>query len=490
MEIAIAIVIGAVFGAVFGGLAAWFAAKARTAADVSALRSKADLAQERFADSENAAEKAREEASEWQSHATENEKMISTLEERVATLASGAETANEANAELKADVEIWRAKAAESVGETTRLSSQLDAANKRIAERDDDENKLEDRFKVIASDAISSNSESFLSAANEKVGGIVKPLAEELKRIERARNESQGSLEQQIKTLVGNNESLAQTTRDLKQALTRPQARGKWGEIQLRRVVELAGMTAYCDFQEQVSIPGENGKGADRPDVVVSMPSERTIVVDAKTPMNAYMESLDADSPKKRDEALSKHATQVRKRARELAAKTYWNKLEQSPEFVVMFLPGEFLLQAALEVAPDLFDQTVRNGVVIATPNTLIALLKTVELGWKEARIAEDAREIANLGGELYDRLATYTEHISKVGRMLGQAVFHYNKGVGSFDKRVSVSARKLRELGIAAEKNVAEMKRIDEPVSRSGANLKATNANRRRSANGRRREK
>ena len=479
MEILMGIVIGAVFGAVFGGLAAWFAAKARTAADVSDLRSKAELAQERSAYSENAAKQALEEASEWQSHATENEKMISTLEERVAGLERGAETANEANAELKADVEIWRTKAAESEGETTRLRTQLD-----------DENKLADRFKVMASDAISNNSESFLSAANEKVGGIVKPLAEELKRIKRARNESQGSLEQQIKTLVGNNESLAQTTRDLKQALTRPQARGKWGEIQLRRVVELAGMTAYCDFQEQVSIPGESGKGADRPDVVVSMPSERTIVVDAKTPMNAYMESLDADSPKKRDDALAKHATQVRKRARELAAKSYWNKLEQSPEFVVMFLPGEFLLQAALEVAPDLFDQTVRNGVVIATPNTLIALLKTVELGWKEARIAEDAREIANLGGELYDRLATYTGHISNVGRELGSAVYHYNRSVGSFDSRVSVSARKLRGLGIAAEKNVAEMKRIDEPVSQSGANLKATNSNGHRSANERRSKK
>ena len=155
-----------------------------------------------------------------------------------------------------------------------------------------------------------------------------------------------------------------------------------------------------------------------------------------------------------------------------------------------MFLPGEFLLQAALEVEPDLFDQTVRNGVVIATPNTLIALLKTVELGWKEARIAKDAREIANLGGELYDRLAIYTEHVSNVGKALRSAVTYYNNSVGSFDSRVSVSARKLRDLGIAAEKNAPEMKRIDEPVSQSNANLKATNANGRRSANGRRGKK
>ena len=470
ITIAIGIVIGAVFGAVFGGLAAWFAAKARTAADVSALRSKAELARARSADSENAAEKAREEASEWQRHSIENEKEISTLEERVATLERDKTEFDRASAELRAEAKSWQDKASENGNHAAGLQVQLGETKKQLAERTDIEKTLINQFKVMASDAISNNSESFLSAANEKVGGIVKPLAEELKRIERARSESQGSLEQQIKALVGNNESLAQTTRDLKQALTRPQARGKWGEIQLRRVVELAGMTAHCDFQEQVSIPGENGKGADRPDLVVSMPSERTIVVDAKTPMNAYMESLDADSPKKRDEALAKHATQVRKRARELAMKTYWNKLEQSPEFVVMFLPGEFLLQAALEVAPDLFDQTVRNGVVIATPNTLIALLKTVELGWKEARIAEDAREIANLGGELYDRLATYTGHISKVGRELGSAVYHYNRSVGSFDSRVSVSARKLRDLGIAAEKNVAEMKRIDEPVSRSGA--------------------
>ena len=479
MEIAIGVVIGIAIGVILGGVAAWFAAKARTSVDVSALRSEAELARERFADSENAAAQAREEASEWQRHSIENEKEIATLEERVAALQRGAETANEANAELKADVEVWRTKATESEGETTRLRTQLD-----------DENKLVNRFKVTASEVFDNNSESFLSAANEKVGSIVKPLSDELKRIENRRETNQGSLKQQIETLVGSNESLAQTTRDLKQALTRPQTRGRWGEIQLRRVVELAGMTAHCDFQEQVSIPGESGRGADRPDVVVSMPSDRAIVVDAKTPMNAYMESLDADSPKKRDEALAKHATQVRKRARELAAKSYWNKLEQSPEFVVMFLPGEFLLQAALEVEPDLFDQTVRNGVVIATPNTLIALLKTVELGWKEARIAKDAREIANLGGELYDRLAIYTEHVANVGKALRTAVAHYNNSVGSFDSRVSVSARKLRDLGISAEKNAPDMKRIDEPVSQSNANLKATNANGRRSANGRRGKK
>lgn len=490
MEIAIGVVIGIAIGVILGGAAAWFAAKARTSADVSALRSEAELARERFADSENAATKAREEASEWQRHSTENEKEISTLEERVAGFERGKTEFDQAIAELRAEAKSWQDKASENGSRAAGLQVQLGEAKKQLAERTDIEKTLLDQFKVMASDVVSNNSESFLSAANEKVGSIVKPLSDELKRIENRRETNQGSLKQQIETLVGSNESLAQTTSDLKQALTRPQTRGRWGEIQLRRVVELAGMTAHCDFQEQVSIPGESGRGADRPDVVVSMPSDRAIVVDAKTPMNAYMESLDADSPKKRDEALAKHATQVRKRARELAAKSYWNKLEQSPEFVVMFLPGEFLLQAALEVDPDLFDQTVRNGVVIATPNTLIALLKTVELGWKEARIAKDAREIANLGGELYDRLAIYTEHVANVGKALRSAVAHYNNSVGSFDSRVSVSARKLRDLGIAAEKNAPDMKRIDEPVSQSNANLKATNANGRRSANGRRGKK
>ena len=519
MEAVISVAVWLVIGAILGGVAAWFAARARTARDVSALRSEAALAKERQAASENAAAQIREEADDWrrqadegrdevsrlkeqeaalrtemnnaqerivesqtahsqtseeaekwQDQASERKAEVSRLQERVVALERGKFESDQANDELRAEAQSWRDKTAESERESARLQADLKAANRQLAERTDIEKTLLDQFKVMASEVVSNSSESFLSAADEKVGGIVKPLAAELKRIETARNESQGSLTEQISALVGNNRSLEQTTRDLKQALTRPQARGRWGEIQLRRVAELAGMIDYCDFQEQVAVPGENGK-SDRPDMVVYMPSERTIVVDAKTPLNAYMESLEAGSDAERDKALRKHADQVRERARSLTQKAYWRKLEQSPEFVVMFLPGEFFLQPALERDPDLFDRAMGEGVVIATPNTLIALLKTVEMGWREKKLAQEARAIADLGSELYDRLTVYAGHISNMGKSLESTVNHYNNAVGSFDSRLSVSARKLKELGVSTDKDALEMKRIDEPVRGSGVN-------------------
>lgn len=519
MEAVISVAIWLVIGAVLGGAAGWFAARARTARDVSALRSEAALAEERQAASENAVVKiqeetddwrrqadeqrdevarvkeqeaalraeidnaqeriiesqtahsqTREEADNWQNQASERKAEVSRLQERVAALEIGKSESDQTGAELRSEIETLRDKSANDERQSARLQAELKAANRQLAERTDIEKTMLDQFKVMASEVVSNSSESFMSEANEKVGGIVKPLAAELKRIETARNEAQGGLTEQISALLRNNESLREGTRKLTQALTRPQARGRWGEIQLRRVAELAGMIDYCDFQEQVAVPGENGR-SDRPDMVVYMPSERTIVVDAKTPLNAYMESMEAGSDAERDKALRKHADQVKERARSLTQKAYWRKLEQSPEFVVMFLPGEFFLQPALERDPDLFDRAMREGVVIATPNTLIALLKTVEMGWREKKLAQEARAIADLGSEVYDRLTVYAGHISNVGRSLETTVNHYNNAVGSFDSRLSVSARKLKELGVSTDKDALEMKRIDEPVRGSGVN-------------------
>ena len=472
-------VIGIVIGLIIGGVAMWFAAKSRTASRMSSLQSEAALAKERQAASESTAERIREEAEKWEN---QRKSEISDLQERVATLELGKTKAEQVGDELRSEIKALRDKAAIDEPESARLQAELNATSKQLAERTDIEKVLLDKFKAMASEIAISNNESFLSVADEKVGGIVKPLTAELKRIETARNESQGNLTEQISALLRNNESLREGTRKLTQALTNSQASGKWGEIQLKRIAELAGMVNYCDFQVQSSVRDENGKVTGRLDMVVRMPSGRAIVVDAKTPTTAYMESLKADSDNERQKALRKNAEQVRKHARDLAKKSYWDKLDQSPEFVVMFLPLESLLQSALEVDPELFDQTVRNGVIIATPNTLIALLKTVEMGWREAKIAQDARTIANLGSELYGRLATYFEHISNVGGALRSAVLNYNKAVGSFDTRVSVSVRRLRDLGVSTDKTVPEMKRIDEPVSRSNAKLKATNANGRQS--------
>ena len=348
--------------------------------------------------------------------------------------------------------------------EAGALRAQLEATNKRFEEQMNLEAIMADKFKALSAEAISDNSDKFLKDANEKIGTLVKPLSEELKRIETDRAKSQGSLTQQITTLAQNNKALEQETRNLSTALKRPEVRGAWGEIQLRRVVELAGMTKYCDFEEQVSVPALNG-GLDRPDMVVRMPNNRTIVIDAKTPMNAYLTATESETEEEREKALVKHSGQVKERARNLSQKKYWQAFDRSPDFVVMFLPGEFLLQPALEREPDLMDWAMQNKVVIATPNTLMALLKTVEMGWREVRLARDAEEVGKLGRQIHERLQTWAEHMVKMGNSLNQTVRHFNSGVGSLESRVLTSARRFKELGVSSNQEIPEIPTIDTQV-------------------------
>ena len=348
--------------------------------------------------------------------------------------------------------------------EAGALRAQLEATNKRFEEQMNLEAIMADKFKALSAEAISDNSDKFLKDANEKIGTLVKPLSEELKRIETERAKSQGSLTQQITTLAQNNKALEQETRNLSTALKRPEVRGAWGEIQLRRVVELAGMTNYCDFEEQVSVPALNG-GLDRPDMVVRMPNNRTIVIDAKTPMNAYLSATESETEEEREKALVKHSGQVKERARNLSQKKYWQAFDRSPDFVVMFLPGEFLLQPALEREPDLMDWAMQNKVVIATPNTLMALLKTVEMGWREVRLARDAEEVGKLGRQIHERLQTWAEHMVKMGNSLNQTVRHFNSGVGSLESRVLTSARRFKELGVSSNQEIPEIPTIDTQV-------------------------
>ena len=348
--------------------------------------------------------------------------------------------------------------------EAGALRAQLEATNKRFEEQMNLEAIMADKFKALSAEAISDNSDKFLKDANEKIGTLVKPLSEELKRIETERAKSQGSLTQQITTLAQNNKALEQEARNLSTALKRPEVRGAWGEIQLRRVVELAGMTNYCDFEEQVSVPALNG-GLDRPDMVVRMPNNRTIVIDAKTPMNAYLTATESETGEERERALVKHSGQVKERARNLSQKKYWQAFDRSPDFVVMFLPGEFLLQPALEREPDLMDWAMQNKVVIATPNTLMALLKTVEMGWREVRLARDAEEVGKLGRQIHERLQTWAEHMVKMGNSLNQTVRHFNSGVGSLESRVLTSARRFKELGVSSNQEIPEIPTIDTQV-------------------------
>ncbi len=355
-----------------------------------------------------------------------------------------------------------------------QLQAELQATQAKLAEQAEIEQSLLAKFQVVAAQAVVDSNSLFMEAAasrieplidrattdfaysKETVSQLVQPLSEELKRIETARAESQGALKQQLTDLAGHNQVLVQETRNLSNALKRPEGRGAWGEMQLRRVVELAGMSEHCDFEEQVSVELAAGS-RERPDMVVNLPNGRTIIVDAKAPIKAYLDALEARSDQDREEALDRVARQVGDRARELARKSYWNSFAQTPDFVVMFLPGEFLLPVALERHPGLMDQIMEQNVVIATPNTLIALLKTVAMGWREVTLAQEAAEIGRLGQELHDKLFTFASHMEKTRTALQSTLTHFNRSVASLDGRNSVMdhARKFKELGISTSKEI-----------------------------------
>ena len=446
MESGLFAIVGLVIGLLVGGIVTWLAVRLRSADAITRLEQESKVASE-----------VRIERDSLRLEKDEANRELAAAQARLASVTSQNESTTDALDQART--------AFQQAGETVAsLQQQLREANRRLEEQGDIEKALTDQFKVLATEVIDSNNERFLTAADEKVGNLVKPLSDELKRIETARTDSQGSLRQQLETLAKSNKSLELETRNLTTALKRPEVRGSWGEIQLRRVAELAGMTNYCDYEEQVSIQSGDGN-TDRPDMVVRMPSNRTIVVDAKTPMDAYLRSVESDNDEERETQLSRHAEQVKARATSLSRKAYWDALDRSPEFVVMFLPGEFLLQPALERDPELFDRSMQQRVIIATPNTLMALLKTVEMGWKEAQLAEHAVEVQRIGQELHDRLAVYAGHISRVGGSLRSAVSSYNSAVGSFDSRVAVSARRFRDLGVPATDELPELERIDVDV-------------------------
>lgn len=401
------------------------------------------------------------ESEKWRAEAEDSRLEVTRLQTEFEHSHSRFEELERSNSDLSATAERRQSEAIKSDKARYELQAKLDAANKQLAERSDIEKIMGDQFKVMANEAISNNNDIFVKTADEKIGSMVKPLSDELKRIEKARNESQGSLKQQLESLVQNNNTLTDETRNLTNALKRPEVRGSWGEMQLRRVVELAGMSNYCDYEEQVSVTSDDGS-RDRPDMVVRMPNERTIVVDAKTPMNAYITALESDTDVERAEAIQLHAKQVRDRAQDLSQKSYQQLFDRSPDFVVMFLPGEFLLQQALEQDRELIDWAMQRNVVIATPNTLMALLKAVAMGWREAQIEEEAAKVAALGQELHDRIRIFAGHMVRMRGSLNSTVEHFNAGVGSLESRVLTSARRFKELGVATSQDIPELSEID----------------------------
>lgn len=352
----------------------------------------------------------------------------------------------------------------------TQLAQERETSKEKLALLDDAQRTLSDTFKALSAEALQRNNASFLDLAKVSLEGLqenakgdlekrqiaiselVKPVRESLEKvdskiqeIEKTRSGAYEALSQQVKTMMEAHGQLRIETNNLVQALRSPVVRGRWGEVQLRRVVEMAGMLEHCDFVEQASVTTENGRL--RPDMVVRLPGGKQIVVDAKAPLAAYLEAMEARDDTVRTEKLVTHAAQIRAHIESLTKKAYWEQFTQAPEFVVLFLPGESFFSAALERDPALIEFGTERKVILATPTTLISLLKAVFYGWRQQNLAQNAEEISRLGRELYKRVADMGAHMDRMGRSLNNAVDHFNKLAANTESRVLVTARKFREL-------------------------------------------
>ena len=433
----------------------------------------------------------------WARKRTPADEARASLEARLAATRENANRLGVQAAELERDAELLRGQLLESVQHasaleerTRQLQSRLDEERAQGQEKikliGEAQRALENSFKSLSADALRSNNQSFLDLARASlaefqqgakgdldkrqiaIDALVAPVRASLDKVdekigalEKARENAYGEIRQQFTQMAEVQTQLRDETNNLVKALRQPHVRGRWGEIQLRRVVEMAGMMLHCDFVEQQSAEGDDGKL--RPDLIVKLPGGRQIVVDSKAPITAYMEAHEATTDELRKVKILLHAQLMRRHLESLARKSYWEQFQPTPEVVVMFIPGEAFYSAALEADPDLLDSGFGQNVIIASPASLMALLKAASYGWRQEAIADNAREISQLGQELHGRLAVMADHLTRLGKGLGSATDSYNSAIASFESRVLVSARKFKELGATSqEAEIIELRAVD----------------------------